>query len=98
MEIVYDDASLRAYFERAARVAPEHPVLIDRVLEAAFEGDVDAIADGHRVVIGGVIQHIEGAGVHSGDSACGLPPYLRGARLDGQWRAAANADAEALGL
>src|SRR5437762_3981946 len=75
MEIVYDDASLRGYFENAARVAPEHPVLIDRFLEDAFEGDVDAIADGRRVVIAGVMQHIEDAGVHSGDSACVIPPY-----------------------
>src|SRR5213083_1064419 len=59
MEIVYDEGSLRDYFEKAARVAPEHPVLIDRFLEDAFEGDVDAIADGRRVVIGGVMQHIE---------------------------------------
>ncbi|HEU5050971.1 MAG TPA: carbamoyl-phosphate synthase large subunit [Gemmatimonadales bacterium] len=76
MEIVYDDASLTSYFERAARVAPEHPVLIDRFLEDAFEADVDAIADGTRCVIGGVMQHIEDAGIHSGDSACVLPPYL----------------------
>jgi carbamoyl-phosphate synthase large subunit len=76
MEIVYDDASLRSYFARAARVAPAHPVLIDRFLEDAFEADVDAIADGTRCVIGGVMQHIEDAGIHSGDSACVLPPYL----------------------
>ncbi|HEU4829381.1 MAG TPA: carbamoyl-phosphate synthase large subunit, partial [Gemmatimonadales bacterium] len=76
MEIVYDDASLTSYFARAARVAPEHPVLIDRFLEDAFEADVDAIADGTRCVIGGVMQHIEDAGIHSGDSACVLPPYL----------------------
>jgi carbamoyl-phosphate synthase large subunit len=76
MEIVYDDDSLTAYFEVAARVAPEHPVLIDRFLEDAFEADVDAIADGTRCVIGGVMQHIEDAGIHSGDSACVLPPYL----------------------
>ncbi|PYO71141.1 MAG: carbamoyl phosphate synthase large subunit [Gemmatimonadetes bacterium] len=81
MEIVYDDGSLRDYFVKAARVAPEHPVLIDRFLEDAFEADVDAIADGTRCVIGGVMQHIEDAGVHSGDSACVLPPYLIG---DGQ--------------
>ena len=76
MEIVYDDASLTSYFARAVRVAPEHPVLIDRFLEDAFEADVDAIADGTRCVIGGVMQHIEDAGIHSGDSACVLPPYL----------------------
>ena len=76
MEIVYDEPGLRSYFERAARVSPEHPVLIDRFLEDAFEADVDAIADGTRCAIGGVMQHIEDAGVHSGDSACVLPPYL----------------------
>src|SRR3954449_5595245 len=75
MEIVYDDASLRNYFARAARVSPEHPVLIDSFLEDAFEADVDAISDGTRCVIGGVMQHIEDAGIHSGDSACVLPPY-----------------------
>jgi len=76
MEIVYDESSLRSYFARAARIAPEHPVLIDRFLEDAFEADVDAISDGRRCVIGGVMQHIEDAGIHSGDSACVLPPYL----------------------
>jgi carbamoyl-phosphate synthase large subunit len=76
MEIVYDDASLQSYFGRAVRVAPGHPVLIDSFLEDAFEADVDAIADGTRCVIGGVMQHIEDAGIHSGDSACVLPPYL----------------------
>ncbi|MBX6365585.1 MAG: carbamoyl-phosphate synthase large subunit [Gemmatimonadetes bacterium] len=76
MEIVYDQLSLRDYFERAARVSPDHPVLIDRFLEDAFEADVDAVADGERAVIAGIMQHIEDAGVHSGDSACVLPPYL----------------------
>ncbi|MFL5469007.1 MAG: carbamoyl-phosphate synthase large subunit [Gemmatimonadaceae bacterium] len=76
MEIVYDERSLTQYFERAARVSEDRPVLIDRFLEDAFEADVDAISDGDRVVIGGVMQHIEDAGIHSGDSACVLPPYL----------------------
>jgi carbamoyl-phosphate synthase large subunit len=76
MEIVYDDEQLQRYFTVAARVTPEHPVLIDRFLEDAFEADVDAICDGERAVIGGVMQHIEDAGIHSGDSACVLPPYL----------------------
>ena len=76
MEIVYDDTSLRSFFGQAARVAPGHPVLIDSFLEDAFEADVDAICDGTRCVIGGVMQHIEDAGIHSGDSACVLPPYL----------------------
>ncbi|HEY0673178.1 MAG TPA: carbamoyl-phosphate synthase large subunit [Longimicrobiales bacterium] len=76
MEIVYDDESLFDYFERAVRASPDHPVLVDRFLEDAFEADVDALSDGDRVVISGVMQHIEDAGVHSGDSACVLPPYL----------------------
>ncbi len=76
MEIVYDRKELTGYFERAARVSEDKPVLIDRFLEDAFEADVDAISDGERVVIGGVMQHIEDAGIHSGDSACVLPPYL----------------------
>ena len=76
MQIVYDEASMRDYFETAARVSEERPVLIDRFLEDAFEADVDAVSDGTSVVIGGVMQHIEDAGIHSGDSACVLPPYL----------------------
>ncbi|MDE3052916.1 MAG: carbamoyl-phosphate synthase large subunit [Gemmatimonadota bacterium] len=76
MQIVYDPASLERYFEKAAGVSEQRPVLIDRFLEDAFEVDVDAISDGSRVVIGGIMQHIEDAGIHSGDSACVLPPYL----------------------
>src|SRR5256714_6123931 len=76
MEIVYDERSLTQYLERAARVSVAKPVLLDRFLEDAFEADVDAISDGDRVVIGGVMQHIKDAGIHSGDSACVLPPYL----------------------
>ena len=98
MEIVYDDGSLRDYFVKAARVAPEHPVLIDRFLEDAFEADVDAIGDGVRCVIGGVMQHIEDAGVHSGDSACVLPPYLIGDRQVDEMRRHTQAFAKALGV
>jgi carbamoyl-phosphate synthase large subunit len=79
MQIVYDPPSLQEYFATAVRVSEERPVLIDRFLEDAFECDVDAISDGTRVVIGGIMQHIEDAGIHSGDSACVLPPYLVGA-------------------
>ncbi len=75
MAIVYDDAELEHYLAPATAAAPEHPVLIDRYIEDAFELDVDAVADGHHVVIGGIMQHIEEAGVHSGDSACVLPPF-----------------------
>ena len=75
MEIVYDDESLDRYMTVAVQASPEHPVLVDKFLEDAIEVDVDAIADGHRVVIAGVMEHIEEAGVHSGDSACVLPPH-----------------------
>jgi len=83
MEIVHDEEALRGYFERAFRASPDHPVLIDRFVEGAFEVDVDALCDGENVVIGGIMQHIESAGIHSGDSACVLPPYrLSEAELD----------------
>jgi carbamoyl-phosphate synthase large subunit len=78
MQIVYDAQSLEHYFATAVRVSEERPVLVDRFLEDAFECDVDAISDGKKVVIGGIMQHIEDAGIHSGDSACVLPPYLIG--------------------
>jgi carbamoyl-phosphate synthase large subunit len=78
MEIAYDRDTLLSYFERAVKASPDHPILIDSFLEDAFEADVDAICDGEVVIIGGVMQHIEDAGVHSGDSACVLPPYLLG--------------------
>jgi carbamoyl-phosphate synthase large subunit len=76
MRIVYDDESLARYFVEAAQASEDHPVLVDSFLEDAFEADVDALCDGIDVVIGGIMQHIENAGVHSGDSACVLPPYL----------------------
>ncbi len=75
MEIVYDEQQLRNYMKYAVQASPEHPVLIDKFLEQAVEVDVDALADGTDVVIGGIMQHIEEAGIHSGDSACSLPPY-----------------------
>ena len=75
MEIVYDIDRLRNYIKYAVEASPEHPVLIDKFLQDAIEVDVDALADGTDVVIGGVMQHIEEAGIHSGDSACALPPY-----------------------
>ena len=75
MEIVFDDESLEAYVQRAFAVSPGLPVLIDKFLEDAIEVDVDAICDGTTVVIGGIMEHIEEAGIHSGDSACSLPPY-----------------------
>jgi carbamoyl-phosphate synthase large subunit len=75
MVIVYDSGTLETYMREAIEVSPERPILIDRYLEGAQEFDVDAVADGERVVIGGIMQHIEHAGVHSGDSACVLPPF-----------------------
>ncbi len=75
MEICYDEDSLRRYMVNAVKVSPKHPILIDKYLEDAVEVDVDALSDGEKVVIGGIMEHIEEAGVHSGDSACSLPPY-----------------------
>jgi len=75
MEIVFDENSLLDYMKRAVKASPEHPVLIDKYLEGAVEVDVDAISDGVDVIVGGVMEHIEEAGIHSGDSACSLPPY-----------------------
>jgi carbamoyl-phosphate synthase large subunit len=75
MFVVHDDATLVATLQRAIDVSPDHSVLVDRFLEDAFEVDVDALADGERVVIAGIMQHIEEAGIHSGDSACVLPPF-----------------------
>ncbi len=75
MEIVYDNQSLHAYMKQAVKASPGHPVLIDKYLEDAIEVDVDAISDGQAVIIGGVMEHIEEAGIHSGDSACSLPPH-----------------------
>jgi len=82
MEIVYTNSSLEEYMRGAVEVSPDHPVLIDKFLEDAVEIDVDAVADGRRVVIAGIMEHIEEAGVHSGDSACSLPPFS----LDGAMR------------
>ena len=76
MAIVYDDGSLIQYLRAALSAGQGHPVLLDRYLEDAIELDVDALADGQRVVIGGIMQHVEAAGIHSGDSACVLPPYI----------------------
>jgi carbamoyl-phosphate synthase large subunit len=98
MQIVYDAESLRSYFATAARVSEERPVLIDRFLEDAFEADVDAISDGRDVVIGGIMQHIEDAGIHSGDSACVLPPYLIGEAAMETMREQTIALAKALGV
>ncbi len=78
MEIVYDESTLESYMARATQASPEHPVLIDRFLDDATEIDVDALFDGEELFLGGVMEHIEEAGIHSGDSACALPPIALG--------------------
>ncbi len=78
MEIVYDDIALESYIARATAISPEHPVLVDRFLDDAVEIDVDALYDGEELFLGGVMEHIEEAGIHSGDSACALPPITLG--------------------
>ena len=78
MEIVYGDDSLRGYIERATEISPEHPVLVDRFIDDAVEIDVDALFDGQDLYLGGVMEHIEEAGIHSGDSSCTLPPVSLG--------------------
>jgi carbamoyl-phosphate synthase large subunit len=86
MEIVYDEHDLRRYLNDAVKVSNSAPVLLDRFLDNAIEVDVDAICDGEDVLIGGIMQHIEQAGVHSGDSACSLPPYSLSAAIQDQLR------------
>jgi carbamoyl-phosphate synthase large subunit len=98
MQIVYDEADLRTYMTEAVRVSPAHPILVDKFLEDALEIDVDAIADGERVVVGGVMEHVEKAGVHSGDSACALPPYSLGDDQIERIQAQARALAAELGV
>lgn len=80
MEIVYDDETLRGYVDRATHASPEHPVLVDRFLDDAIEIDVDVLYDGTDMYVGGIMEHIEEAGIHSGDSACVLPPVTLGPR------------------
>jgi carbamoyl-phosphate synthase large subunit len=98
MQIVHDDEDLREFVAEAVRVSPDHPVLIDKFLEDAIEIDVDAVSDGERVVVGGVMEHIEKAGVHSGDAACALPPYSLGEGQIRELSAQARAMASALGV
>jgi len=81
MEIVYDETDLKDYMERAVQASPDHPILVDKFLEDAIEMDVDAVSDGKTVVIGGIMEHIEEAGIHSGDSACSLPPWSVSGRM-----------------
>ncbi|MFD5391714.1 carbamoyl-phosphate synthase large subunit [Streptomyces sp. NPDC059474] len=98
MEIVYDEPSLAAYLERHAGLISEHPVLIDRFLDDAIEIDVDALYDGEELYLGGVMEHIEEAGIHSGDSACALPPITLGGFDIKRLRASTEAIARGVGV
>ncbi len=98
MEIVYNEADLRTYMREAVSVSNESPVLLDHFLNDAIEVDVDAISDGEAVLIGGIMQHIEQAGVHSGDSACSLPAYSLSQEVQDRLRAQMRAMAKALNV
>ncbi len=98
MEIVYDDATLDRYMIEAVQASPEHPILVDKFLEDAIEVDVDAIADGRSVVIAGIMEHIEEAGIHSGDSVCVLPPHTLDTELVAEIGRATKAMAMELGV
>jgi carbamoyl-phosphate synthase large subunit len=98
MRLVHDEQDLREYMGEAVLVSPEHPVLIDKFLEDAIEVDVDAVANAEQVVVGGVMEHIEKAGIHSGDAACALPPYSLGEGQVSELRAQTRALAQALGV
>jgi carbamoyl-phosphate synthase large subunit len=98
MEIVYEESSLERYMSTAAEVSPRHPVLVDRFLEGAVEVDCDAVFDGHELYVGGVLEHIEEAGVHSGDSACALPPFTLGGDQIGEVISYTEAIAKSLGV
>jgi carbamoyl-phosphate synthase large subunit len=98
MEIVYDEETLQGYITRATELSPEHPVLVDRFLEDAIEIDVDALCDGSEVYIGGIMEHIEEAGIHSGDSACALPPVTLGRSDIESVRRATEAIAHGIGV
>ncbi len=98
MEIVYDDDALEGYIHRATEVSPEHPVLVDRFIDDAVEIDVDALFDGEELYLGGVMEHIEEAGIHSGDSSCALPPITLGAAEIKRIRVATEAIARGVGV
>jgi len=98
MEIVYDDAALEGYIQRATEISPEHPVLVDRFIDDAVEIDVDALYDGEELFLGGVMEHIEEAGIHSGDSSCALPPITLGDSEISRIREATEAIARGVGV
>ena len=84
MEIIYGHSDLKKYIDEAVKVSGSNPVLIDKFLNEATEVDVDAISDGNKIFVAGIMEHIEEAGVHSGDSACSLPPYTLGKKIIGE--------------
>ncbi|RZU61337.1 carbamoyl-phosphate synthase large subunit [Zhihengliuella halotolerans] len=98
MEIVYDEANLARYIENATEITPDHPVLVDRFLEDAIEIDVDALFDGTDLYMGGIMEHIEEAGIHSGDSACVLPPITLAADVIDRVREATGHIAAGVGV
>ncbi len=98
MEIVHQEEDLRRYMQSAVQVSNDSPVLLDRFLNNAAEVDVDALCDGHDVIIGGIMEHIEEAGVHSGDSACSLPPYSLDPATQDRMRTQVRAMALELGV
>jgi len=98
MEIIADEAHLRTYLEQALQASEEHPLLLDRYLEGAVEVDVDAIADAEQVVIGGIMEHVEHAGIHSGDSACSLPPRTLSSDIQEELRTQTRLLARELGV
>jgi carbamoyl-phosphate synthase large subunit len=98
MEIVYDESTLSSYIARATEVSPAHPVLVDHFLDDAVEIDVDALYDGTDLYLGGVMEHIEEAGIHSGDSACALPPITLGAEVVDRIRCSTEAIARGVGV
>ena len=98
MEIVQEQSQLERYMREAVKVSNESPVLLDRFLNDALEVDVDALSDGNEVIIGGIMEHVEQAGVHSGDSACSLPPYSLSAKLQDELRVQTKQMAKALGV
>jgi carbamoyl-phosphate synthase large subunit len=98
MQIVYGDDALRSYIEAATEISPDRPVLVDRFIDDAVEIDVDALFDGEELYLGGVMEHIEEAGIHSGDSSCALPPITLGAREINRIREATEAIARGIGV
>src|ERR1700755_267245 len=98
MEIVFNEDDLRSYMTHAVQVSNDSPVLLDRFLDVAIEVDVDAVCDGDDVLIGGIMEHVEQAGVHSGDSGCSLPPHSLTLQVQDEWREQTRKLAKALNV